>query len=242
MTTNNYNTIYQIKGILRDREVIEKFYENNIQEFSNYLVSILNDKRLDLDARAEIAGEELYKIINRKEDDTNNVIIKDKELLQNILLECLKDKMLELKTFAAPINGLYMKNLEDIEPGTRRIIITDDANKAMREFIKSHPEEYLRKFFLRQHPEPSFKGVYYQLDPFLLYYFNEDWKSVEDFLDSAPVKNNFNTSQEEKNFYSLLKEAVEIAQKTKNEKFLVEDKKWMELANKFILIIHRTKL
>jgi hypothetical protein len=85
-------------------------------------------------------------------------------------------------TFDETINCLFFKNLKEIKEGTKEIIITKEANELMKNFIVNHPNEYLKKYLLREHPEPSpflqeRVSRYYHLDPFLLHYFN-DWDTV----------------------------------------------------------------
>lgn len=243
MTTEpKYDTIYQIKNILRDKRIIDNFYSDNKNHFSDFLLSILNDKRYDFIARAEVAGDELYKIVNKNSEDQNELIlINDKLSLQKILLDCLIQKLDGLSDYDDSIYQFYVKNLDEIKPESRTIVITKDANKIMKEFILLHPIRYLRKYFLREHPEPSFKGKYFYLDPFLLYYFEDSWDTVKALLNSSEIKQSFQNNEDEVSFYNFLKEAVNIAEQNQNRKFFIDDKNKLDLVERFIGSINKRK-
>ncbi len=233
MTTGTrYNTIYQIQNILRDRSILEKVYNGIGSEYSKFLLSILKDKRYDLYARSEIASEELYKIVNKNEDEGDVLImVNDKVALQDILLDCLKETIDEQKTYNWVVQEMYLKNLESILPNTRKIKITNSANNLIKLLIQKNPYEYFKKYFIRQHPEPSFKGQYYNFDPFVTYYFDDQKSSVISFLNSPSVSQLFQNNNEEKNFYNYIKNSFESV---KTDKFLVEDRITIELLDKFI--------
>jgi hypothetical protein len=161
----NYNTVSQIQNILRDKSILEKHFSSKKDKYSDLLLSILKDRRFDLTARSEIAGEELYKIVNRSDDnETVFIIINDKNSLQKILLDCLEDLIISKGSFDNQVVQMYIRNLEDILPGTRKIIITEGANNLMNKLILDNPYQYIKEYFLRQHPEPSFEGSFYHLD------------------------------------------------------------------------------
>jgi hypothetical protein len=236
-TDNSYDTIFQIRTILREKETIKRLYLGNQEHFSQFLLSILKDKRYDLVARSEIAWDELYKIVNIDRDiNDTDIFINDKKALQDILLECLKDKMNELKVFDGPINGLYLKNLEDIAPVTRQIKVTKEANLAMKEFILAYPFEYLKKYFLREYPEISFNGVYYHLDPFLLQYFDDSWDEIDIFLKSDRVKKLFSENQSDSKFYTYLLHSFEKAKEQSNNYFLVIDTNFIDKVGEYIVV------
>jgi hypothetical protein len=233
---DNHDSIYQIRSLLGDKKLLDKLYDNK-SELSDFLLSILEDSRYDLIARAEIAWDDLYKITNRSDQDPNVfIIIKDKVRLQKVLLGCLKDAMRVSNEVNGLINDIYIKNLEDIEPGTRIIKITSEANKLMREFIAQHPYAYLKNYFLREYPEPSLSGRFYNLDPFFIYYFDHDWNLAFKFLTSESVKELFNKNEEELEFYEILLQAANLSQRSKSEKFLISDKNQIKLIGKFILL------
>lgn len=234
----SYDTISQIKSMLRDTETIRRLFSDKNQ-LADLLLKILEDTKYDLDARAEIAWMELYKIVN-SESEKSEILIEDKGRLQNILLKCLSDKMDELKRFDGSINGLYLKNLEDILPGSRKIIITDEANLLMKKFILKYPVEYLKKFFLREYPDYSRNGRFYHLDPFLLYYFKNRWSEIEEFILSKEVRDLFVESNLEVQFYTYLTEAITKAQQSDRDNgvFLVVDKQFIETVSQFIIVKH----
>ncbi|MBK9318880.1 MAG: hypothetical protein IPM91_08730 [Bacteroidetes bacterium] len=107
----------------------------------------------------------------------------------------------------------------------------------MLEFILSHKFEYFKKYLLREHPEPSYEGKYFYLDPFLLNYFNNKWDIFKTHLDSPSVKQDFEKEENGKEFYEFLVQVVDSSNAKKNEKFIIKDKKIIELAEKFIEII-----
>lgn len=243
MTTNiRYDTIYQIKNILRDTAILQELYGDQKKEFSDFLLSVLRDDRFHLDARIEVAGDELYKIVNRQiENDNTNLLIEDKHALQTILLSCLKEKLNQITSYDPSINWVYLKNLDEIKPQTRQIVITKEANLMMKELILSAPYEYFKKYLLREHPEPTFEGQFYHLDPFVVYYFEGDWAAIKSVLNSSEVKLKFQKSEEEEKFYNFLHKVINIAQQKENEKFLIEDKKEIELAREFIFFIQERR-
>jgi len=239
---NKYNTLFQIKNILRNESIVEDFYLGNNEEYSTLLLSILQDRKYDLNIRSEIAGDELYKIISKEgENDDDSILGNHKNDLQHILLNCLKDKMKEVIEFDMELFNYYIKNLKEIESGTRQIVITKEANEAMLDFILSHKFEYFKKYLLREHPEPSFEGQYFQLDPFLLYYFNNKWDIIKSQLDSPEIKENFEKEENGKEFHELLVQIIDRLTTKKEEKFLIKDKKQIDLAEKFIEIVQKRR-
>jgi hypothetical protein len=204
------------------------------------LLSILRDTKYDLKTRSEIAGDELYKIINKEaQNDDDSILRNHKNDLQGILLNCLKDKMKEVSEFNMELFNYYIKNLKEIESGTRQIVITKEANEAMKDFILSHKFEYFKKYLLREHPEPSFAGQYFQLDPFLLYYFGNKWDVIGSELVSQIVKENFEKEENGKEFHEFLTQIVDEYASKKDEKILITDKRKIDLAEKFIAITQR---
>jgi hypothetical protein len=240
MTTEiKYDTIFQIKNMLRNKSMIDGFYQNNENGFSKFLLSILNDSTYDLNARAEIAWNELYKIVNKADDSGDSSILIDNKMeLQRVLLNCFETKLRDAHEFDMNLFGFYSKNLESIAPGTRKIEITEDANKLMRKFILNHSYNYLKKFFLREHPEPSFDGRHFQLDPFLPYYFDNDWDEIENILKSEEIKSQFRKEVDGLLFHEFLLEAFKIARNTSRDFFEIKDRTKIDLAEKFISIIH----
>lgn len=223
-----YHTVFQVRSMLRNKSVIDRFYKNTPDELSNLLLSILKDNRYDLVTRSEIAWDELYKIVNKDEQIDGNLLINNKEELQRILLQCFKEKINLANGFEPDIFSFYIKNLENIELGTRRIIITADANHVMHEFIKKFSYDYFKYYFLRKHPEPASDGQYFHLDPFILYYFNNQWDEIYKQLQS--VRPNFQRSNDERAFYNFLNDALILAKSNLNEKFLIKDKDRITLA------------
>lgn len=239
---NKQNTLFQIKNILRNKSIVEGFYPDNKEEYSTFLLSILKDTKYDLRTRAEIAGDELYKIINKEEqNDDDSILGNHKSDLQDILLNCLKDKMKEVSEFDIELFNFYIKNLKKIESGTRQIVITNEANEAMESFILSHKYEYFKKYLLRQHPEPSFEGQYFHLDPFLLYYFDNNWETIKSHLDSTSIQESFAKEEDGKEFHDFLIQIINKSATKKEEKFLVKDQKEIELSEKFIAIVQRQR-
>jgi hypothetical protein len=237
---NKSNTLFQIKNILRNKSIVEDFYPDSKAEYSALLLSILRDTKYDLKTRSEIAGDELYKIINKEaQNDDDSILRNHKNDLQGILLNCLKDKMKEVSEFNMELFNYYIKNLKEIESGTRQIVITKEANEAMKDFILSHKFEYFKKYLLREHPEPSFAGQYFQLDPFLLYYFGNKWDVIGSELVSQIVKENFEKEENGKEFHEFLTQIVDEYASKKDEKILITDKRKIDLAEKFIAITQR---
>ncbi|MBK6827241.1 MAG: hypothetical protein IPG86_10310 [Chitinophagaceae bacterium] len=145
---DKYNTLFQIKNILRNKSIVEDFYPDNNEDYSSFLLSILKDTKYHLKTRSEIAGDELFKIINKEgQDDEESILGKHKDDLQVILLNCLKDKMEEVSEFDMELFNYYLKNLKEIESGTRQIVITKEANETMQGFILSHKFEYFKNTF-----------------------------------------------------------------------------------------------
>jgi len=110
----------------------------------------------------------------------------------------------------------------------------------MKNFIVDHPNEYLKKFFLREHPEPppflqEGAGRYYHLDSFLLHYFN-DWETVLNFLKSEAVIKLFQNDDDERKFYGILLDTVDRSKETNLEKFLITDRNTIILISKFIAV------
>lgn len=149
--------------------------------------------------------------------------------------------MKEVSEFDMELFNYYIKNLKEIESGTRQIVITKDANEAMQGFILSHKFEYFKKYLLREHPEPSFEGQYFHLDPFLLYYFDNKWDIIKTHLDSPIVKQDFEKEENGKEFHEFLIQIIDNSATKKEEKFLIKDKKKIELAEKFIAVIQRQR-
>jgi len=239
---NKYNTIFQIQTILRNKSIVEDFYPDNKEEYSTLLISILNNAKYNLKTRSEIAGDELYKIINKEgQNDDDSILGTHKNDLQDILLNCLKDKMKELTEFDMELLNYYIKNLKEIESGTRQIVITKEANEAMLDFILSHKSEYFKKYLLREHPEPSFEGKYFHLDPFLLYYFDNKWDTIKSQFESLDVKESFDKEENGKEFYDFLVQIIDSSTTKKEEKFLIKDEKQIEIAEKFIAIVLRRR-
>lgn len=239
---NKYNTLFQIKNILRDKSIVEDYYPDNKENFSTFLLSILKDTKYDLKTRSEIAGDELYKIINKERQNDNESIFGNfKNVLQEILLNCLKEKMEDASEFDTEIFNYYIKNLKEIESGTRKIFLTNQANETMNRFILSHKFEYFKKYLLREHPEPSFEGQYFHLDPFLLQYFNNEWDIIKSHLDSPLVKQEFEKEEGGIEFHKFLIEIIDNSKNKKEEMFLVKDKKKIELAEKFIKVTQRQR-
>lgn len=239
-------TIYQIRNILQDRDILKSFYDEKPEGLSKTLLSILQDERYSLNTRMEVAADELYKNVNRRSTDENTVLdeniillIDDKSSLQKIVFDCFKQKIDAKNAFDETINNLYLKNLKEIKDVTRKIVITEEANELMRNFIVSHPNEYLKKYLLREHPEPppflqEGVGRYYHLDPFLLHYFN-DWETVLDFFKSEAVIELFQ-NDDEKMFYGILLDAVDRSKENNLDKFLIRDKNTINLISKFIAV------
>ena len=239
-------TIYQIRKIVQDGDIVKDFYDEKREELSKTLLSILQDERYSLTTRMEVAADELYKIVNRKSTDENTILdeniillITDKSSLQKIIYDCFKQKINTKNAFDETINNLYLKNLEEIKEVTRKIVITEKANELMKNFIVNHPNEYLKKYLLREHPEPPpfpREGVsrYYHLDPFLLHYFN-DWDTVLNFLKSEAVIKLFQ-SDDEKKFYETLFYAIKISKENNLDKFSITDRKTIVLISKFIAV------
>ncbi len=241
------NIVSQIRNILRDKQTLEKLYSDNKQELSDFLLSILKDKKYDFYAKVEIAGDELYKLVNKTSDeditnfpDSDTVyIITNKLELQKILADYLDEFLLSLKDYDENIYGIYIKNLEDIESGSRKIRIADRANQLMKNFILNHKYTYFKTYLLREHPEPSFDGQYFHLDPFLTFYFQNDWNEIIKILNSPELKKQFENNEDEKKFYDFLSKAVMRAREVDNEKFLIKDVEEIETAEKFIHVVQR---
>ena len=87
-----------------------------------------------------------------------------------------------------------------------------------------------------EHPEPSFEGQYFYLDPFLLYYFDNKWDIIKTHLDSPVIKQDFEKEEGGKEFHDFLIQIIDDSTTQKEEKFLIKDKKKIELAEKFIAI------
>ena len=240
-------TIYQIRKILQDRDILKSFYDEKPEELSKTLLSILRNERYSLNTRMEVAADELYKNVNRRSTDENTVLdeniillIDDKSSLQKIVFDCFKQKIDAKNAFDETINNLYLKNLKEIKDVTRKIVITEEANELMKNFIVNHPNEYLKKYLLREHPEPPpflQGGVsrYYHLDPFLLHYFN-DWETVLNFLKSEAVVELFQNDDDEKNFYGILLNTVDRSKENNLDKFLITDENTIKLISKFIAV------
>lgn len=239
---DKYVTLFQIKNILRNKSIAEDFYSDNLNEYSTFLLSILKDTKYDLKTRAEIAGDELYTIVNKEgQSEDNSILVNYKDELHDILLNCLKQKMREVNEFDMELFNYYIKNLKEIKSGTRLIVITKEANEVMRNFILEHKSEYFKKYILREHPEPSFEGQYFHLDPFLLHYFDDNWEIIKVHLESPEVKKNFEKEQSGKEFHDLLIKILDSSSRKKEEKFLIKDKNEIELAEKFIAIVQRRR-
>ncbi|MBK9318881.1 MAG: hypothetical protein IPM91_08735 [Bacteroidetes bacterium] len=120
---NKYNTLFQIKNLLRNKSIPEELYSDNRNEYSTFLLTILQDSKYELKTRSEIAGDELYQIIN-KEGKGYDVSILDKHKgdLQNILLNCLKEKMEEVSEFDLELFNYYIKICKKFNLGLDKLL------------------------------------------------------------------------------------------------------------------------
>jgi hypothetical protein len=229
----NRESIYQVQNILRNKELLFKIYDGHEIEFTKFLLSVLGDKKYGLLIRTEIAGAELYSIINSVINEYTLLTDGKKPALQEILAGCLAELIRDKNHYDFEIQNLYIKNLESIEQGTRIFRMTKEANELMRNLVTKDAGHYLKRCFIRKHPEPSFEGKYYNFDPFIEYYFGEKLDAVMEFLTDAANKELFETDLEIR-FYDYFIEKFKEVKNLKADKFLEIDKGNIEMIDHFI--------
>ncbi len=212
--------------------MFDKLYNGEIDNFAKVLLKILNDKKYALKTRSEIAGDELYKIVNRSDDRSDVfIIIHDKAALQEVLLHCLQEIIDNEGEYNWKIQEMYLKNLKMITSNNRVIVLTDEANKVMKNLVYADWHNYLKNYFVRKHPEPSFDGQYYFFDPFIAYYFNDDSAEIDRFLKSFTTQFE---SEEGWRFHEFIDEYFVIPKKGVDNKFLIKDENTLQLLDNFV--------
>lgn len=197
---NNLETVTKIRNILLNTDLYENFYKD--AQFKDFLQLILADSTYDVKARAEIAFDNLYKILNTDKYSNAPPIIGDKEFLQKVLLSCLKEVINSEKEFNSYVHSFFSKNLEEIEENTRIIKTTQEANEIIRDLIHRNPAAYLTKYVISNYN--PFGNNYFIIDPFAAYYFN-NWESFEVFLSSPETHKSL--SDLHKKFYEIILKA-----------------------------------
>lgn len=202
----HYDTELQIKALLKDKKQIDKLYPNRI-EFVEFLKSVLSEEKYDLFSQAEIAGEELRRLVDNEfksfDDLLKEVIIDDMQFLQTVLSNCLKRAIEHKKGFDWFVNSIYLKNIEYIEAGRKRVKMTASANKVMFDGIWKYPKSYFSRLFIRYaYTPPSNEFVF---DPFIFDYFG-DIENLNEFLMSSELVQLFNDNQEDRYFYDKVLE------------------------------------
>lgn len=236
MTDNKqYYTDLQIKDLIRNKSLIKKLYNGNENEFAKFLKKILSDEKYDPFSQAEIAGDELRRWVDREADTLSTileeVIIKDKEFLLKVLSNCLKRAIVIKQGFDWHINGIYMKNIEEISSGTRRVKITRMASIVMRDSIWEYPKSYFSRLFIRYAYMPP--GDEFVFDPFILDYFS-DIESLNAFLTSTKLVESFNDNQEDRYFYNIVIGHFKNYIKNNKKAIKIQDKQELTLITKYI--------
>jgi hypothetical protein len=206
MHLNKYEekiSISQIRTLLYDKPLIERLFPEK-ETLSSFVSRILSTNTYPIRARAEIAFQELYKIVNRNDQDPETfMIITDKKKLQDFMCSYLNESILSSGYFDEESYNLYVRTMAEIEFPSRKIRITPCANLAAKQIITDEPYRYLTKIFVRVHPEPSFEGKYFHFDPFIDYYFNNNFEEILTYLNSQIGLPDF-TPQENATYQKLI--------------------------------------
>lgn len=223
---------FKAQETLRDETIPITVYNNETSLYKKFLLSIFKDGFYNLSIRGKLAGDELYKVVNGNKTIFGN----HKSELQEILLAILKNKINEISEFNLELFDYYLKNLDEIQEGTRKIIITEQANKAMKELILKNKFSYFKNYFLREYPLYSFRERNFQFDPFATAYFNNDWQEIKDALGSPEVVKGFQNEADGIKFHTLLKKIVNNPDYITANFFLLKDEEEIKLTEKFILL------
>jgi hypothetical protein len=219
--------------LFRGKNAYARFYELN-GSFPQFLLPLLDNQQLDLDTRMIIAGDYLIQRVDPNITVETPNLLPAKADLQRALFNGLEQLLHASSEFNRKIYDVYIKNLSSIEKGTRQIIITKEANTAVREFIMGYPRVYLHQFFLRKHPEPSFSGQYFYFDPFFIHYFEKDIQAAINYLALPAVKKIIIETENGDKLYDLIRESLNNQLNNKEDKFFLDDMQKINILNSFI--------
>lgn len=167
--------VTHIRQLLKDRERIKKYYQNDVTKAGVFITSLFNNKQIDEQVKIELGSA-----FTREAFDNHEEYYLKAKQWQDLVLQAFKEYKKKTPGITNQDFDLYIKNWTGRDE-RENIIINSEASETLYEYINQDKEGYLIRT-LRSYYTPP--GDLFVFDPFIDYIFGDQQK-FEKFLKTA---------------------------------------------------------